>query len=118
MGYYYDLNFIFKYGRPKQVNYLFLGDYCGRGPSSIECIIALMCYKIDNKHNFFMLRGCNDTIAMARSGRLYDDCLERFSQRAWSEVTEVLCSLPFAAIVDEQLFCVHGGISPSLKNLE
>lgn len=36
LGYYYDLTHIFKaVGQPTYFNYLLLGDYTGRGPSSI-----------------------------------------------------------------------------------
>ena len=72
LGYYEDLARIIKLGAPKNHNYLFLGDYVGRGPKSIECLVALMCYKIQNPQNFFMLRGCCDSIAMIRSNDFYN----------------------------------------------
>ena len=56
---------------PKFVNYLFIGDYTGKGDSSIECLVALMAYKVSLPNNFFMLRGCYETIGLARSYNLY-----------------------------------------------
>ena len=29
-----------------------------------------------------------------------------------------MCSLPYAAIVDEKVLCVHGGISPYLQSID
>lgn len=40
------------------------------------------------------------------------------SSAPWLEVLETFCCLPYAAIIDEKIFCVHGGISPVLQSLE
>lgn len=44
-----------------------------------------MCLKIKLQNNFFMLRGCHDSIAFARSYGFYDECLERFTPKAFTE---------------------------------
>ena len=112
LGYYHDLAKVFRCGSPRNYNYLFLGDYVGRGPTNIECLVCLICNKLMYSQNFFMLRGCNDSIAMTRSNKFYDECLNRFSCKAWTEACEFLCSLPFAAVIESKIFCVHGGLSP------
>ena len=54
-----DLWLIFeKCGKPRHVNYLFLGDYTGRYSHSLECLVALLISKIEMPYNFFLLRGC------------------------------------------------------------
>ena len=95
-----------------------MGDYTGKGPASIECLLLLFCYKVKFKNNFFLLRGCYESLALARSYNLYQECQNRFSSKAWTEACEALCSLPYAAVISEQIFCVHGGISPSLEFVE
>ena len=36
----------------------------------------------------------------------------------WQKFCAVFNVLPFAAIISERIFCVHGGISPHLENLD
>lgn len=119
LGYFDQLSDIFAVcGNPLLFNYLFLGDYVGKGNNSIECLVFLFCLKIKRQHNFFLLRGCYETISVARGYNLYRDVMTRFSVKAWQEVCETLCSMPFAAVVNHKLFCIHGGISPELTSIE
>jgi serine/threonine-protein phosphatase PP1 catalytic subunit len=36
----------------------------------------------------------------------------------WKTFTDCFNCLPVAAIVDEKIFCMHGGLSPELQNME
>jgi serine/threonine-protein phosphatase PP1 catalytic subunit len=38
--------------------------------------------------------------------------------KLWKTFTSVFDCLPIAAIIDEKIFCLHGGLSPDLKSLE
>lgn len=38
--------------------------------------------------------------------------------RLWKIFTDCFNCLPVAALVDEKIFCMHGGLSPELKNLD
>ncbi len=73
VGYYKDLmHIISRCQAPSITNYLFLGDYVGKGDKNIECLVFLIGLKIKYPNNFFLLRGCMDSIAMTRSYNLYD----------------------------------------------
>ena len=118
-GQYYDLLRIFEYGGfPPEANYLFLGDYIDRGKQSIETIALLLCYKIKYPENFFMLRGNHECAQINRIYGFYDECKRRYSIRLWRVFSDVFNCLPVAALVDEKIFCMHGGLSPELKNLD
>ncbi|KAK5984660.1 Serine/threonine-protein phosphatase [Trichostrongylus colubriformis] len=42
----------------------------------------------------------------------------RFSIKLWKTFTDCFNCLPIAALIDEKIFCCHGGLSPDLQNME
>ncbi len=136
-GQYYDLLRLFEYGGfPPAANYLFLGDYVDRGKQSLETICLLLAYKIKYPENFFILRGNHECASINRIYGFYDECkfmilsLEnciliyfylgkrRYNIKLWKTFTDCFNCLPIAAIIDEKIFCMHGGLSPDLKTME
>lgn len=118
-GQYYDLLRLFEYGGfPPEANYLFLGDYVDRGKQSIETICLLLAYKIKYPENFFLLRGNHECASINRIYGFYDECKRRYSIKLWKTFTDCFNCLPVAAIVDDKIFCMHGGLSPQLRSME
>merc|ERR1712013_544106 len=118
-GQYYDLLRLFEYGGfPPDANYLFLGDYVDRGKQSLESICLLLAYKIKYPENFFILRGNHECASINRIYGFFDECKRRYTMRLWKTFTDCFNCLPVAAIVDEKIFCMHGGLSPELKSFE
>jgi serine/threonine-protein phosphatase PP1 catalytic subunit len=118
-GQYYDLLRLFEYGGfPPEANYLFLGDYVDRGKHSLETICLLLAYKIKYPENFFLLRGNHECASINRIYGFYDECKRRYSIKLWKTFTECFNCLPVAALIDEKILCMHGGLSPELQNLD
>lgn len=118
-GQYYDLLRLFSLnGFPPEQNYLFLGDYVDRGRHSIEVMCLLMAYKIKYPENFFILRGNHETESISRLYGFYDECKRRYSIKLWKTFVDLFNCLPVAALIEDKILCMHGGISPHLENLD
>ncbi|EUB62181.1 Serine/threonine-protein phosphatase PP1-gamma catalytic subunit [Echinococcus granulosus] len=118
-GQYYDLLRLFEYGGfPPEANYLFLGDYVDRGKQSLETICLLLAYKIKFPENFFLLRGNHECASINRIYGFYDECKRRYNIKLWKVFTDCFNCLPLAAIIDEKIFCCHGGLSPDLHSMD
>lgn len=118
-GQYQDLLRLFEMcGFPPAANYLFLGDYVDRGKQSLETILLLLCYKIKYPENFFLLRGNHECANVTRVYGFYDECKRRLNIKVWKTFIDVFNTLPIAAIVASKIFCVHGGLSPSLSSMD
>lgn len=118
-GQYSDLLRLFEYGGyPPLANYLFLGDYVDRGKQSIETICLLLAYKIKYPENFFLLRGNHESASINKIYGFYDECKRRFNVKLWKVFIECFNCLPVAALIDDKILCMHGGLSPDLKNLD
>ena len=114
-GQFSDLLRLFEYGGfPPEANYLFLGDYVDRGKNSLETIILLLAYKVKFKENFFLLRGNHECGQINRIYGFYDECKRRYSIRIWKEFQDVFNCMPIAALIDDKILCMHGGLSPEL----
>ena len=118
-GQYYDLLRIFEHcGYPGEYNYLFLGDYVDRGKQSLETVCLLLCYKIKYPEKVTLLRGNHESSVTNRIYGFYDECKRRYNIRLWKAFTDLFNYLPVAALIDDKILCMHGGLSPDLKNIQ
>ena len=65
-----------------------------------------------------MLRGNHEIASINRIYGFYDECKRRYNVKLWKAFTDCFNCMPFAAIIDEKIFCVHAGLSPELNNME
>ena len=118
-GQYDDLLRLFELcGMPDTVNYLFLGDYVDRGKQSLETICLLFCYKLRYPTRFFLLRGNHESQAISRIYGFYEECRRRFSVKLWRTFIDAFACMPVSAIIENQIFCCHGGLSPEMLTPE
>ena len=105
-------------GIPPKVKWLFLGDYVDRGENSLEVICFLFCLKIVYPNSVFLLRGNHENPEINRVFGFYSECQKKVDLDSWNRICKVFEYLPFAAVIDNVYFCVHGGLSPDLKTLD
>ena len=116
-GQFEDLLRIFKSSCPvADTQYLFLGDYVGRGQHSIQTISYLFSLKIKYPNKIFLLRGNHETDEISREDGFFQEFIDLGIQKVWYSFTEVFRWIPLAATIGGRIFCVHGVISPELKS--
>ena len=104
--------------RPPGGKLLFLGDYVDRGDNSLGVWCLLMCLKILYPDYVYLLRGNHEIVRISKIYGFYDECCETVGEDVWYALTDVFAYLPIAALVNGNIFCVHGGISPDLESLD
>jgi serine/threonine-protein phosphatase PP1 catalytic subunit len=95
-----------------------MGNYVNYGIQSIETMCLLLAYKIKYPENFFLLRGSHETAAKTRLCGFYEECKRRYNMTIWEIFIDCFNYLPLAAVIDEKIFVVHGGLSPDLNSME
>merc|ERR1712000_630508 len=110
-------------GDPKYTKYLFLGDYVDRGLFSTECLLYLLCLKIQYPSTFNMLRGNHECRSLTAYYNFKVETLRKYnSLEAYKAYGDLFDTLPIACIINcarlGKFFAVHAGISPSATVIE
>lgn len=102
---------------PPYSTYLFLGDYVDRGQNSIEVLLLLYSLKVLYPQNIYILRGNHETKQTTKIFGFRDECLIYLDKHFYSLFCKSFSEIPIAATINNKIFCVHGGLSPSISYL-
>merc|ERR1711868_69732 len=99
-GQFYDLKELFKVGGDvPATNYLFLGDFVDRGFYSVETFLLLLALKVRYPDRITLIRGNHESRQITQVYGFFD-------------------YLSLSALVEDRIFAVHGGLSPSISTLD
>lgn len=115
-GQFDDLAYLFEAtGNKDKDKYLFMGDYVDRGKFSLNTFIYLCCLKLKYPNNYFLLRGNHESRQVNQMYGFLAECTSQFGHSGiWMLCNGTFDLLPMAALIDHEIFAVHGGISPDM----
>ena len=119
-GQFDDLTELFtKGGKCPDTNYLFMGDFVDRGFNSVETFLLLLALKVRYPDRITLIRGNHETRQITQVYGFYDECMRKYgSINVWRYCTEIFDYLPISAIIDGKIFCIHGGLSPTIDTID
>lgn len=119
-GQFHDLIELFKIGgEVPDTNYVFMGDYVDRGYYSVETVSLLLALKVRHRNRIHIVRGNHECRQITQVYGFYDECLRKYgSANIWRGFTDLFDYLPLTALIDNTIFCLHGGLSPSIDTLD
>jgi len=119
-GQFYDLLELFQVaGKCPDTNFLFLGDFVDRGYHSVETISLLCCLKLRYPARITLLRGNHESRQITQTYGFHAECIRKYgSPNVWKYFTDMFDYLTIAAVIENKVFAIHGGLSPSLHTMD
>eukprot|EP00756_Hemistasia_phaeocysticola_P014221 Hpha_TRINITY_DN15329_c2_g2::TRINITY_DN15329_c2_g2_i1::g.89434::m.89434/K15498/PPP6C; serine/threonine-protein phosphatase 6 catalytic subunit len=106
-------------GEIPDTRYIFMGDFVDRGHNSVETLTLLLCLKARYPDCITLLRGNHESRQVTTCYGFWEEVQRKYGNAApWTWCTEVFDCMALAAVVDQKVFCVHGGLSPDICTLD
>lgn len=107
------------FGFPPKQKYLFLGDIVDRGEFSTETITLVYLMKVLWPEHVFLLRGNHEFSEMCQRCGFSAELYSIYASGSLESTFHCAFSwTPLAAVIDNTILCIHGGIGPEFKRVD
>jgi diadenosine tetraphosphatase ApaH/serine/threonine PP2A family protein phosphatase len=118
-GQYEDLQELFKQADPNNDRFLFMGDYVDRGKYSLNTFLLLVTYKLQYPGQYYLLRGNHESRQVTQQYGFQQEIISSYGHVSlWTKAMDIFDLLPYAALIDGDIFSIHGGLSPRMPLIE
>jgi serine/threonine-protein phosphatase 5 len=108
-------------GCPSENNiYVFNGDFVDRGHDSVSVIMTLFLLKLAFPQSVHLIRGNHESAAMNYYYGFAEELTSKYPDEYDSlakKFHDVFNTLPLAAVVEDEVFVVHGGLGPHTSEM-
>jgi len=105
-------------------DYVFLGNYVDYGTYNLETICLLMALKVKYPTQIHLLRGSHEVKFMNSELGFSEECAERLNEditnpeSVFETINDLFNWLPLAAIINDKIICIHGGLGNNIKSIQ
>jgi diadenosine tetraphosphatase ApaH/serine/threonine PP2A family protein phosphatase len=86
---------------------------------SVETVSLLVALKVRYRDRITILRGNHESRQITQVYGFYDECLRKYgAPDVWRHFTDLFDYLPLTGLVEGKIFCLHGGLSPTMDTLD
>eukprot|EP01013_Petalomonas_cantuscygni_P038969 TRINITY_DN70238_c0_g1_i1.p1 TRINITY_DN70238_c0_g1~~TRINITY_DN70238_c0_g1_i1.p1 ORF type:complete len:309 (+),score=44.37 TRINITY_DN70238_c0_g1_i1:210-1136(+) len=120
-GQFHDLLELFVHGGQVSdgTRYIFMGDLVDRGSFSVEVLQYLLLLKARWPDRVTLIRGNHESRQVTRIYGFFDECVRKYANLScWFLCCDAFDLFATAALVDESVLCVHGGLSPDVAYID
>ena len=77
----------------------------------------IMALKINYPKNVFLLRGNHESRCMTNTYNFMKETVTKYNQSVYERFMFAFDALPLACLINKSFFCVHGGISDKMMDV-
>jgi len=95
-----------------------LGDYVDRGPRQVETLSFVLAWRLAEPERVVLLRGNHESPITNPYYGFLRALSDLYGASVYGRVSRLFAQLPYAALIGEEIFAVHGGVPKGLERAQ